>query len=123
MMDRAFWYSTTIGPSTWSYYFADPDDIESVCTGLPAEGVQYEGCCIKTESIILISRKVPRDRIPDVVVHESMHAVSAVACAHETLRISATREEAIVSTFAPGLTQALLSAKLLRLPRIPKGAR
>lgn len=111
---RTLWFRLRIGPATWNVYLAARELLTALMPGH-----DYEGCTLLEESAIYINRELPRDRWPDVFVHELLHAVVFVSGATETAPLSDSREEKVVAALAPLLTHALLDLRSLRLPKPP----
>jgi hypothetical protein len=117
-MTRTLWFRTSIGASEWSVYLADPSDPDLASAHedeSPNEGAAFSDRCI-----ILINRSLPRKRWAEVLMHEVMHGAFHVSGTKHSLRLSEHREEQIILGLAPMLTQALIGARMLKMPRKPR---
>lgn len=118
MTARILWFRTSIGASEWSVYLADPSDPD-IAPSSPDETAD-EGAAFADRCLVLINSSLPRKRWPEVLMHELMHCAFHVSGTKHSLRLSEHREEQLILGLAPMLTQALSSAKMLKLPRKPK---
>lgn len=111
------WFTLSVGPSRWKVRIEDPE----TCSQLrDADGSRLEGCCLSSESTIYLNGTLPADRLPDVMLHELLHGVLFVGGGDKSCELTGALEERLVSSIAPTLTDALLRARMLKLPKLPR---
>lgn len=119
-MGPIHWFDVPIGPSKWSVLLSVP----GVSPALDDEGeFAHEGYCSSQHSRIYVNASLPRDRWPDIVVHELLHAVIYVTGIDTAFGLDLGKEEKLVSQMTPTLCDMLLRGGMLKIPRAPKTPR
>lgn len=114
-MSRTQWVTAPLGSAEYRVYLADDDD-HLLKPHTEADG-PCEGATCHDTSTIVIRRSLPRKRIPEVLIHELLHAVMHISGISHTMRWKLTREEQVVHSIAPFLAHALVGARLWKMPR------
>jgi hypothetical protein len=111
---RTKWLTIPIVGIEWTVYLTDEDDADLRDSN---EHKSLEGRCLFWKNIILVNRRLPVSRLPDVLLHEVLHAVVFLSGARETCGLGESDdEEKIVVTLAGPLTAALAACGALKFP-------
>lgn len=73
------------------------------------------GLTLLDDRVILINANIPKKYIPEVIVHEIMHASLPVSDGPRKKITSQAHEERIITAMAPGVAEALCKIKLVKL--------
>lgn len=114
-MSRQHWLTFPIGSAEYRVYLADADD--HLLKPVDACDAACEGATDHETSTIVVRRDLPAKRLPEVLVHELLHAVAHISGIAITMRWKLTREEQVVHAMAPMLSQALIGAGLWKQRR------
>lgn len=117
MSTRTKWLTIPIVGIEWTVYLSDEDDPDLRDSN---EHKSLEGRCLFWKNVILVNRRLPPSRLPDVLLHEVLHAVVFLSGARETCGLGdSTDEEKVVVTLAGPLTAALAACGALKFPDVP----
>lgn len=114
-MSRTLLLTAPLGSAEYRVYLADADD--HLLVPYDKGDGTCEGATCHETSTIVIRRDLPKKRVPEVLVHELMHAVAHISGIAITLRWKLTREEQVVHAMAPMLAHALVGGGLWKMPR------
>lgn len=114
-MSRQLWLTMPLGSAEYRVYLADGDD--HLLKPVDANDGACEGATCHETSTIVIRRDLPKKRLPEVLIHEALHAVAHISGISHTLRWKLTREEQVVHAMAPMLAHALVGGGLWKMPR------
>jgi hypothetical protein len=115
---RHHWLTLPLGSAEYRVYLADADD--HLLKPIDACDAANEGATCHETSTIVLRRDLPRKRLPEVLIHEALHAVAHISGIALTLRWKLTREEQVVHSIAPMLAHALVGGGLWKLPKVPR---
>jgi hypothetical protein len=117
-MSRTPWFVAPLGSAEYRVSLADPDD--SLLAQEDAADGPAEGAVCHETGVIVIRRDLPRKRIPEVCLHELLHAVFHISGLSVTMRWKLATEERVVHNIAPFMAHALVGGGLWKFPRVPK---
>jgi hypothetical protein len=114
-VSREHWFTAPLGSAEYRVYLADGSD-HLLHSGNDEDG-PCEGATDHETCSIVIRSDLPRKRIPEVVVHELMHAAAHISGISHTMRWKLVREEQVVHAMAPMIAHGLVGGGLWKTPR------
>lgn len=112
---RTHWLTAPLGSAEYRVYIADPSD-HLLVPNNPDDG-PCEGATCHDTATIVIRADLPSKRVPEVLVHELMHAAAHISGIAHTMRWKLVREEQVVHAMAPMIAHALVGGGLWKTPR------